>query len=421
MTDRPNIVLIMADQQRMDSLACYGNRFVASPALDRLAAEGARFTLALTPWPVCTPARGSLWTGVYPHRHGLIDNVYGIDNAFESIAAVKTTLFDHLRRTGYRTAHFGKWHLGEAQPPFFDIWETSFNSRVGHWVDGLLDGVYRPDLQTDASIAFLRERAHDMQPFMMVQSFYPPHDPYSAPARFYAPYRGRGVPFAGYYAAVSALDENVGRIMATLRETGLQENTLLIYLSDHGDTFFYRQDGEHKFVCHDDALRVPLLVSWPGRIAAGAVIDVPVGLQDLMPTILEYAGAPLPDGLHGHSLRPLLRQENVAWRDDFYVQNVTHRRRVEQRCMRTGAWKLIVDAQGQHELYNLQADPEEELNLFLTPRPDPGFERYKHYPDYAPIIAELAARLRRSAEAIGDGRGLDLAGLVDQALADRAV
>lgn len=421
MTDRPNIVLIMADQQRMDSLGCYGNRFVESPALDRLAAEGARFTTALTPWPVCTPARGTMWTGAYPHVHGLIDNVYGVDNAFETIAAVKTTLFDHLRAAGYRTAHFGKWHLGESQPPFFDVWETSFNSRVGHWVDGLLDGVYRPDLQTDASITFLRERARDLEPFMMVQSYYPPHDPYTAPARFYTPYRGQGVPFAGYYAAVSALDEDVGRIMAALRETGFHERTLLIYVSDHGDTFFYRQDGEHKFVCYDDALRVPLLIAWPGRIAAGAVIDGPVGLQDLMPTILDYAGAGVPEGVHGRSLRPLLHQESTGWREDFYVQTVTHRRRVEQRCLRTDQWKLIVDAEGQHELYNLQADPEEELNVFLTPRADPGFQRFEHYPDYAPVIADLVARLRRAAAAVDDPRGLELAEMVDQALADRAV
>jgi arylsulfatase A-like enzyme len=420
MTERPNIVLIMADQQRMDSLACYGNRFVASPALDRLAAEGTRFTTALTPWPVCTPARGTLWTGVYPHTHGLIDNVYGIANAFASVAAVGTTLFDHLRASGYQTAHFGKWHLGEEQPPFFDVWETSFNSRVGHWVDGLLDGVYRPDLQTDASIAFLRERARGIEPFMMVQSYYPPHDPYSAPARFYAPYRGRGVPFAGYYAAVGALDEDVGRIMAALCDTGLAPRTLVIYVSDHGDTFWYRQDGEHKFVCTDDALRVPLLISWPGRIAAGPVIDPPVGLQDLLPTILDYADAPLPAGLHGKSLRPLLEQRAVAWRDDFYVQTITHRRKVEQRALRTRDWKLIVDAGGQHELYNLQADPEEELNVYLTPRDDGGFRRFDHYPSYASVIVDVVARLRRTATAIDDRRGLELAGLVERELASRA-
>jgi arylsulfatase A-like enzyme len=420
MTERPNIVLIMADQQRMDSLACYGNRFVTSPALDRLAAEGARFTTALTPWPVCTPARGTMWTGVYPHAHGLIDNVYGIANAFESVANVKTTLFDHLRSAGYRTAHFGKWHLGEAPPPFFDVWETSFNSRVGHWVDGQLDGVYRPDLQTDASIAFLRQRARGLEPFMMVQSYYPPHDPYTAPAHFYAPYRGRGVPFAGYYAAVSALDEDVGRIMAALRESGLAARTLVVYVSDHGDTFFYRRDGEHKFVCTDDALRVPLLIAWPGRIPAGAVIDPAVGLQDLLPTLLDYAGAPLPDGLHGRSLRPLLEQRSESWRDDFYVQTITHRRKVEQRCVRTSAWKLIVDAEGQHELYNLQADPEEELDVYLTPRADAGFERFKHHPSYAPVITDLVTRLRRAATAIGDARGSELAGLVERELASRA-
>ena len=142
--DRPNIVLIMADQQRMDSLGCYGNVFTRTPNLDRLAAGGVRFTHALTPWPVCTPARATMWTGMYPHAHGLTGNVYGVDDAISMQSPIEVTLFDLLRRAGYLTAHFGKWHLGEKQPPFFDVWEESFNSRLGHWVDGLQDGVYRP-------------------------------------------------------------------------------------------------------------------------------------------------------------------------------------------------------------------------------------------------------------------------------------
>jgi arylsulfatase A-like enzyme len=418
MTDRPNIVLICADQQRMDSLACYGNKFTVSPNLDRLARSGVRFSRAFTPWPVCTPARGTMWTGVYPHAHGLIDNVYGVDNAFDSVARIKRTVFDAVRERGYRTAHFGKWHLGEVRPPFFDVWEESFNSRRGHWIDGKLDGIYRPDRQTEAMIRFLRAEAGSDRPFLAVQGYYPPHDPYTAPKRFYEPYRGRGVPFAGYYAAVTALDHDVGLILDTLDQTGLARNTLVVYFADHGDTFWYRREGEHKFVCHDDAIMIPMLVAGPGA-AAGAVQSAPVGLQDLVATVIDYAGAPADPALHGRSMRPLIEGKATAWRGDYYVQNVTHVSAIEQRCLRSDGWKLIAAANGAHELYNLVEDPEEELDVFLTPRPDGGFERYKHYPDFAPVIADLAGRMRDTARGLHDERGVELADAVFAAISGR--
>ncbi|MCO5073149.1 MAG: sulfatase-like hydrolase/transferase [Rhizobiaceae bacterium] len=419
MSSLPNIVLVISDQQRSDSLASYGNRFTVTPGTDAMAAAGKSFDAAFTPWPVCTPARGTMWTGVYPHRHKLIDNLYGVDNAFASHAGVKKTVFDHLQEAGYLTAHFGKWHLGENQPPFFDVWEESFNSRKGHWIDGLLDGQYRPNRQTDAALAFLSERKSETQPFAMVLSFYPPHDPYSAPERFYAPYRGKGVPFAGYYAAVSALDEDLARVRAALSDCGLADNTVVFYFSDHGDTFFYRPEGEHKFVCHDDAIRIPFIVEGPG-IRPSSRCDSPIGLQDLAPTMLDFAGTPIPDDMHGRSLKPLLVDENArGWRDDYFVQNVTHVSKIEQRAIRTADWKLIASANGAHELYDLRADPEEELNVYLTPREDGGFERFKHYQDYAATILHLTERMQRWASEIEDERGQKLAAAVAKDIAPR--
>ena len=402
--DRPNIILIMPDQQRADSLGCYGNCFTRTPHVDRLAREGVRFDRAFTVWPVCTPARGTMWTGVYPHAHGLIENVYGVDDAIATRALVKTTVFDLLKRAGYRTAHFGKWHLGEVKPPFFDVWEASFNSRVGHWVGAWEESQYRPDLQTDRCIQFLHQHKAGDPPFMMVQGYYPPHDPFSAPKRFYEPYRGKGVPFAGYYAAVSALDEDVGRIMEALDATGLTDNTVVIYYSDHGETFFYREDGEHKFVCFDEAILVPMIIRWPARLAAGRVVAQPVGLQDLVPTVLDCAEAPLPPTLHGRSILPLAEGERVEWRDYAYVENITHKRKRVQRCYRTEQWKLIGAPDGEHSLFDLQADPEEELDVFLTPRQE-VMNRYNHFPDYAPVIARLAEGLRQAAAQIDDETG----------------
>ncbi len=416
---RPNIVIVMTDQQRMDSLACYGNRFTETPETSRMADRGLCFDTAMTPWPVCTPARATAWTGTYPSRHQVIDNLYGVDNAFATHSEVPLTVFDRLQSVGYTTAHFGKWHLGETQPPFFDHWEESFNSRRGHWIDGKLDGEYRPDRATDAATRWLSSRQGQDEPFAMVLSFYPPHDPYSAPQRFYEPYRGKGVPFAGYYAAVSALDHNLGRVRDAIEAAGLRDNTVVIYFSDHGDTFWYRREGEHKFVCTDDSLRIPMIVEGPG-IAPGSRSAAPVGIQDLTPTLLDLAGVSLPPEIQGRSLVPLLRGDAPAnWRMGYYVQNITHISGFHQRAWRTDDWKLIVSDNGDHELYDLNLDPEEELNIFLTPRDDGGFERFTHYPDFAPRIDGLASDMLAEAERLEDDEGIALIGAMRSGLADR--
>jgi len=359
-----------------------------------------------------------MWTGVYPHAHGVVDNVYGIDDAIASHSKVKTTVIDMVHRAGYRTAHFGKWHLGEGKPQGFDVWESSFNSRQGHWIDGLQDGTYRPDQQTDACLAFLRAQTDPDQPFLMVQSYYPPHDPYTAPKHFYDPYRGKGIPFAGYYAAVTALDACTGRILDTLEQTHLKKRTIVLYFTDHGDTFLYRREGEHKFVCFDDAIRIPLLASGPG-VTEGAVRTEPVGLQDLVPTILDYAGVPASTTLHGASLRPLLEGRSVPWRDEYYVQNITHVSAMSSAVSATERWKLIASVRGDPQFFDLQADPEEELDVYLTPRPDPGFERYKHISDHALAIDAMAQRMLREAQRMGDELGAVLANRVRDDIAPR--
>lgn len=408
--ERPNIVLIMSDQQRADSLGCYGNTFVDSPVIDRLAARGIICEHAFTPFPVCTPARGSMWTGLYPHAHGIVWNYYGVDNLFDEVATVKRTVFDALRDAGYQTAYFGKWHLGEKNPGSFTHWDA-FNSRGGHWVDGrqsFQGGTWRPTAQTDAAIAYLRSDAVRSRPFVLVQGFYPPHNPYTAPEDFHRRYRGRGVPFPGYYASVTGLDHEVGRTLATLEETGLARNTVVVYFSDHGETFSFRARSKHKFVCHDEAIRVPFVVSWPGRWQGGGRVAAPVGLHDIAPTLYELAGLDPPQGLHGRSLVGLLDGDDRHWRSAFYVQNTTHDDRTDQRCLRTQEWKLILGADGRHSLYDLVDDPEEELDLYETPRED-IHTQFRHFPPSGPIVERLAARLRDEARALDDALGVELA------------
>ena len=356
-----------------------------------------------------------MWTGVYPHQHKLKFNSYRMSNLFEDVSYERRTVFDSLKEADYTTAYFGKWHLGDDVPSMFDVWE-GFNSLGGHWVDGRKDGVYKPDLQTNQLIKFLEGQANADKPFIAVNGFYPPHDPYTAPKRFYERYRGKGVPFAGYYAAVSALDHNVGRTMEALDRLGLRDDTIVVYFSDHGDTFRYREGWRYKFVCHEDAIKVPFIVNCPARIQGGATLDSMIGLQDLMPTILDWAGLDIPGHLHGQSLAPLLAGESVDWREAYYVQNILFQNNLEQRCIRTKEWKLILTDRPRtvrgysspNNLFDLVNDPEEELDLYDAPYED-QHNQFEHYPPFTDVIVELAQLLRRYAEEIGDTFGCEVA------------
>jgi arylsulfatase A-like enzyme len=437
----PNVLVVMTDQQRWDSLGCTGNVFVKTPSIDRLAREGARFANAFTPFPICTPARATAWTGVFPHVHAIVDCCYNIDSAFDE-AEVSVLLFDMLKAQGYDTAYFGKWHLGEAAPLSIDVWEA-FNSLGGHWVDGrqaFQGGVYKAEVQTDKLIAYLEGRAGSDRPFLAVQSYYPPHDPFSAPTAFYEPYRGKGVPFAGYYAAVSALDHYVGKTLDALRRLGLDRDTLVIFCSDHGETFLYRGGTDHKATCHDDSIRIPFLLWAPGRVPEGAVIEGAVGLQDIVPTVLDYAGAPLPPHVQGQSLRPII-EGRASGRSIQYIENTTDFRdeatisamfdqryngrarpdplRVEQRAIWTPDWKLVLDAGEQHLMFDLRIDPEEEYNLYGAPRVE-AQDRYRHFADQGPTFLRLVRMLRAEAERLEDHFGVELADQVIARHAERA-
>ena len=429
MSDRPNILVILSDQQRSDSLACYGNVFVHSPNIDRLASEGVRFLDAFTPFPLCTPARASLWTGTYPHLHDIMDCVYGIDDAFERSPA-PTTVFDRLSEAGYLVGYFGKWHLGKARPPRIHHWDAT-NSEEGHWIDGR---DYIPELQTRRMVDFLRGLRGERRPFFLVQSYRPPHEPYTAPECDLRLYRGKGIFRPGYYASVTALDRCVGEILETLEKTGTRDDTLVIYTSDHGEHFNYRAKN-NKSTGHDDSIRIPLIAAWPGRFAPGKTIRGAVGLQDVTPTLLDIAGCETPDYLHGKSLRPLMREAGGQDGGRYYVQNTEDFRSFEtwdrlmsaggypansrshrspdrewdrQRALWTPGAKLILSEHGSHALFDLERDPEEELNLFGAPRPD-FFSQYTHFPDQTENTVRLTQALREEAQRVGDDWGAALA------------
>ena len=412
MRQHPNFLVIISDQQRWDSLACNGNVFTQTPNLDAMAARGVNFQLPFTPFPVCTPARASMWTGVYPNKHGITYNRYGIDDVISYEGKIDTTLFEIMQCAGYTTAYFGKWHLGEKNTGRFDIW-NGFNSHGGHWEEGrqsFQGGRFKPKTQTDEMICFLESSQARENPFVAVQSYYPPHNPFTAPTGSYAPYRGKGVPFAGYYASVTALDGYVGEIREALLRTGLSEDTFVFYVSDHGETFDFAETSPHKWVCLDSSIRVPFLMEGPG-VPKGIRPNDFVGLEDLMPTILSAAGIKPPGHIDGANLLELVNGDASSWRDAYYTQAERRMTRTLQRCIRTKDSKLVLSWDELHELYDLSTDPEEVLNLYGAPRADKQ-NQYMHFEDQSERIVSLAGTMFRRANELGDFAGVELSSRV---------
>jgi arylsulfatase A-like enzyme len=390
---QPNILFLLFDKCRTDAIGAYGRRDVHTPNLDWIASTGVRFTNCYTPQALCGPARASILTGLYPHAHGLRRNVYpfrpGTLNSnypepiVDPFRDARFRLWENfpffLHNAGYETAHIGKWHLGPGNPGFFDTWK-SFNSTLTHWIGEPHQSDYRPDVHTDQGIEFLERRAGGR--FFLYLSYYAPHEPDDPPRRFLDPYRGKNVEHERYYASVTNLDWNVGRLLETLRKRNLLDRTLIVVTTEHGRTWRDRPGtSEGMCIAYDDASRIPLLMRCPGLLPGGVVWRSGVSLVDLMPTILEAARVrPIVRGgaIHGRSLLPDLRAGRDRWRSPVVMQNIPQRgidgSYYDERALRTERWKLILrkfDVRPEirpGELYDLNADPDENTNLFASNR-----------------------------------------------------
>lgn len=379
---RPNILVIHSDQFRADALAISGNRFSHTPNLDLLAIGGVRFSNAYCPQALCSPSRASLLTGVYPHTTRLQHNIYQSPDAFKD---PQYHLIPHLpgllRDAGYETGYIGKWHLGEEDPGIFDFYR-GYNSLLPHWIGEPDESPYRSDAETDEAIRFLRKKRS--RPFALLIGYYPPHDPYDAPKRFQRYYAGKNLEPMEYFAAVSAIDWNVGRLIEVLRTTGQEKDTLVIFTSDHGDTFARRpgsSDVARKTVSYDDSAKIPLIMLWPAKLPRMVEYRGGVSGVDIMPTILDAAGIPIPSRVQGRSRIPETLRGDTGWKEPVFIENIPHEplegKRVVERAVRTDRWKLILRDHPRNELYDLVADPGEKNDLFL-------------YPEFAPKIKELA-------------------------------
>lgn len=430
--NRPNIVVFFTDQQRWDSCNCYGNPMAdLTPVLDSVAAEGVRFEHAFSPQPVCGPARACLQTGRYATEAGVWKNGLTLDPQVPTLAS-------QFRQAGYDTCYIGKWHLSatyhepvpEPLRGGFDDWfacdglEHTTMPYHGVIYDKHNTPVdlrgYRVDALTDIAIEQLRRKRE--HPLMLWISHLEPHHQNNM-RRFYAPdgyarrYRedcyvppdliGRDgdwqTQLPDYYGCVKSLDENLGRVVAELDALGIRDNTLLVFISDHG-CHFYTRPGEYKRSCHEASIRVPMVLQGPG-FQHGAACSALASLLDIPTTLLAAAGIKPPQGMRGRDLHEALNRDGTDWRDEVYVQISEEK---IARALRTERWKYCVEAMGvrgdsapwsetytESEMYDLQADPHERDNRIA----DPTLDDVRN-----DLRSRLLARLREAGEPPADIR-----------------
>lgn len=343
----PNILLILPDQMRASAMGCDGNAEVKTPNIDRLAAEGMRFRRTYANVPVCCPARAILMTGTYPHVNGMMANDLRLREE-------QVTLAERLRDAGYRTGFIGKWHLdgGPREPGFvppgprrqgFEFW-AAYECHHKHFQpdyfrdtpEPIVVNKFEPEASCDFAVEFLKTQPKE-KPFFLTVQMGPPHDPYGAPEEYMklydpaslkpdaswqegsegrptpktglrrGPLASRFVPVGGreeiaaYYAAITSIDDQVGRLLKTLSETGADENTIILFTSDHGDML-----GNHgmrrKRKPHDESARVPGILRWPARVPKGRVVETLFSHVDMAPTLLALAGQAVPKEMQGADL-----------------------------------------------------------------------------------------------------------------------
>lgn len=419
---RPNIVFILADDLGWSDLSSYGSSFYETPNLDRLAAQGVRFTQAYAACSVCSPTRASLLTGRYPARVGITDWITGRpDRPDQKLARApllnqlpleEVTLAEVFHAAGYHTGFIGKWHLGEDAKYFpdrqgFDVniagcgkgHPPSYFSPYG--IPTLTDGPageHLDDRLTNEAIKFVGEAAAKRQPFLLYLAHYALHTPLQAKPELIAKYQAKLAAHAmpapaiaqhpqdgntravqshpTYAAMVESLDTSVGRLVAKLDELGLRENTIIIFTSDNGGLSTAEGSPTSnlplragKGWAYEGGVREPLIVSWPRHLPAGRTSDAIVTSPDFFPTILDLAGLPTEPRLHvdGASFAPGLRDPAVRPADRpiyWHYPHYSNQRGKPHGAVRSGRWKLIEWFEdGRTELFDLELDPGEAHDL----------------------------------------------------------
>jgi arylsulfatase A-like enzyme len=393
---RPNFLLILADDLGYGDVSMYERRDVLTPNIDRIATEGMLFTGMRANATVCSPTRAALMTCRYADRVGVPGLVRGEpQNSWGYFAPGVPTVADRLRAAGYRTAIVGKWNLGLETPNTptergFDFFHGFLEDMMESYTTHLRHGKnymrrnrevvdprgHATDIFTDWASDYLRERARDRQPFFLYLAYNAPHFPIEPPSEWLDRVKQREPTMdpkrALNVALVEHLDDRVGRVLATLKATGLDQNTLVVFTSDNGGSLPHGQNNHPwrngKQSHYDGGLRVPFAVRWPGTIAAGSRSDY-AGLSfDATATFLAVAGAPRMADDDAVSLLPILRGETPAAevRDLYFVRREggpAYGGKSYEALIR-GDWKLMQNSPYEPlELYNLKDDPQELTNV----------------------------------------------------------
>ncbi|MBI4603943.1 MAG: sulfatase-like hydrolase/transferase [Planctomycetes bacterium] len=402
---KPNIVLILADDLGVNDLSCYGRKDHSTPRLDRLAAQGLRFTSAYCAQPICSPSRAALLTGKHPARLHLTNFLPGRADAPSQrlrqpaiegqLPLEEVTLAEILRGAGYATACIGKWHLGgEGFGPREQGFDHAYPGRAVTRPTAAEGSKGEHDLTAEAERWMEENKA---RPFFLYLAHNTPHIPFDSTPEDAARHKDAFHP--AYAAVIEHLDACAGRIAAKLDALGLAQRTIVIFASDNGGLHVLESPGTPathntpfragKGYVYEGGLRVPLIVRWPGKVRPGAASDAPVVLTDLVPTLLEAAGldpAKAAGPLDGASLLRLLEGGELAPRTLFWhFPNYTNQGGRPAGAARDGRWKLVESyEEGRAELYDLARDPSEGKDLA---REEPGRA--------AELRAKLAAWRRR--------------------------
>lgn len=394
----PNVVFILADDLGYGDLGSYGQRHIATPHLDRLAADGMRFTQAYAGAPVCTASRAVLMTGRHNGHTPARDNVPHFPSYLDDD---DVTVAEVLQRAGYRTGGFGKWSLGDpgtvgrATAQGFDTWFGYLNQDHAHyyWPEYLDDDDgrvsltgngrrrdrYSHDVIADRAIEFLRDASGSDRAFFLYLALTLPH--YAAPGESadglsvpgVEPYADRDWPMTAkkYAAMVHRIDQTVGRITTLIDRAGLAERTLIVFTSDNGghsavDPMF-NTNGPlrgHKRDLYEGGIRVPMIVRRPGTVPGGVTSDAVVAFQDVLPTLADLADIDLPADIDGVSLRKVFEGETSSSADRMLYWDYGHCRERFDQAVRLGRWKAIQFGRGSAiELYDLMDDPSESNDI----------------------------------------------------------
>ncbi|MHC4444961.1 MAG: sulfatase [Planctomycetota bacterium] len=393
----PNILFIFTDDQGYNDLSCYGSE-IPTPNMDSIAKQGIKFTSWYVAAPLCTPSRFALLTGLYPNRSK--DLMFGTvkflrpEHEKIGIRPDKTTIAEVLKKQGYTTALIGKWHLGHGQKQFLptshgfdtfygllggcvDYFKLTYGNKP-NWYRGeklIQEKGYATDLISDEAVRFLQKQKPDKS-FFLFLAYNAPHfgkgwdEKRQQPTSILQPQQKYLPRFSHiknkkrrYFAAmVASLDDGIGRVLDTLKNQKLEQNTLVIFMTDNGGPINHGASNKplrgHKATLYEGGIRVPCLISWPGKIKPQTVTDQPCSALDIFPTLCHLTGVDASQfKLDGIDITPVLLHNRKILRSLFWQSSPT------DSAFRKGPWKYLKDKKQKEMLFNLQQDLSEKNNL----------------------------------------------------------